>query len=111
MANYPGPGAGNSQAYTCVAWKHGAPQDTLIGRAADHEQILIANFDLDAIRAFRKEEGLACRLSPESHTKCQIFLRAGATCHGLHNGPFMKQNAWEAFSPPVPQLVKLIGGY
>jgi len=56
MANYPGPGAGNSQAYTCVAWKHGAPQDTLIASAADREQILIANFDVDAIRAFRKEE-------------------------------------------------------
>jgi predicted amidohydrolase len=56
MVNCPGPGAGKSQAHTCVAWKHCVPQDTLLASAADQEQILFANFDLEAIRAFRKEE-------------------------------------------------------
>jgi predicted amidohydrolase len=55
-ANYPGSGAGNSQAHTCAAWKYGVPQDTLLASAADQEQILFANFELDAIRAFSKEE-------------------------------------------------------
>jgi predicted amidohydrolase len=56
MANYPGPGAGNSQAYTCVAWRGGDPQDTLIGRAGEKEEILLVRFDIDAIRDFRAAE-------------------------------------------------------
>ena len=56
MANYPGPRAGNSQAYTCVAWRDGDPQDTLIGRAGEEEEILLVRFDIDAIRDFRAAE-------------------------------------------------------
>jgi predicted amidohydrolase len=56
MTNYPGPGAGNSQAYTCVAWRDGKPQDTLIGRAGEDEEVLLVRFDVDAIREFRAAE-------------------------------------------------------
>jgi predicted amidohydrolase len=56
MANYPGQRAGNSQAYTCVAWQGGEPQDTLVGRAAEEEEILLVRFDINAIREFRAAE-------------------------------------------------------
>jgi N-carbamoylputrescine amidase len=56
MANYPGPRAGNSQAYTCVAWRDGIPQDTLVGRAGEDEEVLLVRFDVTAIRQFRAVE-------------------------------------------------------
>jgi predicted amidohydrolase len=56
MANYPGPRAGNSQAYTCVAWRGGDPQDTLIAKAGEKEETLLVSFDLKAIREFRSAE-------------------------------------------------------
>ena len=56
MANYPGPHSGNSQAFTCVAWRNGKPQDTLLGRAALEEEILLVSFDVQAIREFRAAE-------------------------------------------------------
>jgi N-carbamoylputrescine amidase len=56
MANCPGPRAGNSQAHTCVAWRHGDPQDTLIAKAGEKEEILLTSFDIEAIRDFRAAE-------------------------------------------------------
>lgn len=56
MANYPGVDSGSSQAYTCVPWTEGKPQEMLIASAGEEEQILIAKFDLDQIRAFRHAE-------------------------------------------------------
>jgi predicted amidohydrolase len=56
-ANYPYPhDNGNSQAYTCVAWKGGAEQDTLMVRAGVEEGLLLAAFDVGEIREFRKQE-------------------------------------------------------
>lgn len=56
MANYPGPRAGNSQAYTCVAWRCGGPQDMLIAKADRKEETLLVRFDVQAIREFRATE-------------------------------------------------------
>lgn len=57
MANYPAPlNNGESQAYTCVPWKAGKPRQMLMGKADDKEQILLASFDVDEIRAFRNFE-------------------------------------------------------
>lgn len=56
MANYPGVNAGNSQAYTCVAWKDGHAQDMLIAKAGEEEEIVLARFNMDDIRAFRQAE-------------------------------------------------------
>ncbi len=56
MINYPGPDRGCSQARTCVAWRAGLSVDTLITKAEEQEQILLATFDLDDIREFRKNE-------------------------------------------------------
>jgi len=56
MANYPGSNRGSSQAHTCVAWRAGRSVDTLIAKAGEQEQILLATFDIDDIRAFRKTE-------------------------------------------------------
>src|SRR5437588_10203981 len=41
MANYPGPHSGNSQAFTCVAWRNCKPQEPVHGRACLEEYILI----------------------------------------------------------------------
>lgn len=57
MANYPVPlNNGQSQAYTCVPWKNGKAHEMLIAKADDKEQILVATFDMDEIRAFRDLE-------------------------------------------------------
>ena len=56
MANYPGPRFGNSQAHKCVPWRNGQSVDTLIAGAEEKEEILLAKFDMDEIRAFRKTE-------------------------------------------------------
>jgi predicted amidohydrolase len=56
MANYPGPNFGNSQAHSCVAWRDGQPVATIIAQAGEQEGILLATFDLDEMRAFRKLE-------------------------------------------------------
>ena len=57
MANYPRPRSnGNSRAYTCVAASDGKPQKQLIAQAGEREEILIADFDVDAIRKFRQFE-------------------------------------------------------
>jgi predicted amidohydrolase len=56
MTNYPGVNRGSSQAHSCVAWRSGLPTDTLITKAGEQEQILLATFDVDDIRAFRKIE-------------------------------------------------------
>ncbi len=57
MANYPGPRSGRSQAHSCVAWtEDGTPRDTLISIADESEQILLATFNVEDIRAFRRTE-------------------------------------------------------
>jgi predicted amidohydrolase len=57
MVNYPAPvNNGNSQAHTCVAWRNGKSIDTLIAKAGEHEEILLATFDMDDIRQFRSTE-------------------------------------------------------
>jgi N-carbamoylputrescine amidase len=56
MTNYPGPGNGSSQAHSCVAWRAGQTVDTLIAKTGEQEQILLATFDIDDIRGFRKTE-------------------------------------------------------
>lgn len=57
MANYPTPvNNGESQAYTCIPWKDGKARQMLVAKADDQEQILLASFDIDEIRAFRDLE-------------------------------------------------------
>ncbi len=57
MANYPTPvNNGESQAYTCVPWKDGTARQMLMAKADEQEQILLASFDVDEIRAFRNLE-------------------------------------------------------
>ena len=57
MVNYPEPvNNGNSQAYTCAAWRNGKSIDTLIAKAGEREEILLATFDMDEIREFRSAE-------------------------------------------------------
>ena len=58
MVNYPAPrNNGNSCAYTCAAWdENGKPRDSLIARAEEGERILIAPFEMDQIRSFRRSE-------------------------------------------------------
>lgn len=70
MANYPGPRAGNSQAYTCVAWRRGDPKDTLIAKGGENEETLLVRFDIEAIREFRRGEAWRMdyrRLGPRHH--------------------------------------------
>jgi predicted amidohydrolase len=50
MTNYPGFNRGSSQAHSCVAWRAGQSVDTLIAKAGEQEQILVATFDLDDMR-------------------------------------------------------------
>jgi predicted amidohydrolase len=64
MVNYPEPlNNGNSQAYTCVAWRNGRSVDTLVAKAGQQEEILLATFDMDDIREFRSAESwrMDCR--------------------------------------------------
>jgi predicted amidohydrolase len=57
MANYPEPlNNGQSQAHTCVPWKDGESKPTLIAKAGEQEEILLACFDMDEMRAFRNAE-------------------------------------------------------
>ena len=56
MTNYPGSGNGSSQAHSCVAWRAGRSVDTMIAETGEQEQILLAAFDIDEIREFRKME-------------------------------------------------------
>ncbi len=57
MANYPRPKAnGNSRAYSCAAWEAGKTQNLLIAVAGEREELLVADFDVDAIRQFRISE-------------------------------------------------------
>ncbi len=76
MVNYPAPrNNGNSQAYTCVAWRNGKPIDTLIARAGEDEEILLATFDMDEIRQFRNTESWRMDYRRGRATK---FARDGA---------------------------------
>lgn len=61
MVNYPRPvNNGASQAHTCVPWEmpwqDGAPKEMLIAKGGEQEEILLASFDMDEIREFRRFE-------------------------------------------------------
>ena len=57
MANYPRPqNNGNSRAYTCVNRQNGRARNPLLAVAGEAEELLLAEFDLHAIRKFRQEE-------------------------------------------------------
>jgi predicted amidohydrolase len=57
MANYPRPlNNGNSRAYSCVTWQNGKSQSPVVAVGGEHEQVLIAEFDFDEIRKFRRSE-------------------------------------------------------
>jgi predicted amidohydrolase len=63
MANYPAPkNNGHSVAFNGMAYDapegeaDGAPRDTLIVEAGEEEGVYIAEFDIDAIRAYRERE-------------------------------------------------------
>lgn len=72
MVNYPEPkNNGNSQAYTCVAWRNGKSLDTLITKAGEREQVLLATFDIDQIRAFRTTESWRMDYRRAGRTKIQ----------------------------------------
>ena len=76
MVNYPAPqNNGNSQAYTCVAWREGKSTDTLIAKAGQGEEILLATFDMDDIREFRTMESWRMDYRRAVATK---FTRYGA---------------------------------
>ncbi len=76
MVNYPAPlNNGNSQAYTCVAWRNGKSIDTLIAKAGQGEEILLATFDMDDIREFRTTESWRMDYRRAGATK---FTRYGA---------------------------------
>jgi len=76
MVNYPAPqNNGNSQAYTCVAWRNGKSVDTLVARAGEHEELLLATFDMDEIRQFRSTESWRMDYRRATATK---FTRDGA---------------------------------
>jgi len=72
MTNYPGPGHGSSQAHSCVAWRAGETVDTLIAKAGEGEQILLAAFDIDDIREFRKTEQWRMDYRRAWHQKCPL---------------------------------------
>jgi len=55
--NYPRPlNNGNSVAYSCVTRKNGKPQSHVVAAAGEQEELLIAEFNLDEIREFRRSE-------------------------------------------------------
>lgn len=57
MANPPGTGAGMSCAFSPVCWdKEGQSLDNTIILAGEEEGIFMADFDMDAIRSYRKTE-------------------------------------------------------
>jgi predicted amidohydrolase len=58
LANYPSPKCnGQSCAFDCIAWnKDGSYRDTQILKTNQEEGIFLAEFDIKAIREFRKEE-------------------------------------------------------
>jgi len=66
MVNYPAPVSnGQSQAYTCVPWEDGKAKSMLVAKAGEAEEILLARFDVDEIREFRKAE--AWRMNYRRH--------------------------------------------
>jgi len=72
MANYPTPvNNGESQAYTCVPWKNGQASQMLIAKADGQEQVLLASFDVDEIRAFRNSE--SWRMEYQRHGPSRQF--------------------------------------
>jgi predicted amidohydrolase len=56
MANYAKPGFGHSVAYDPIAFGANGARDTLLIEAGEREGIYMAEFDLDAIREYRRRE-------------------------------------------------------
>jgi N-carbamoylputrescine amidase len=56
MANYAKPGFGHSVAYDPIAFDANGARDTLLIEAGEREGIYLAEFDLDAIRDYRRRE-------------------------------------------------------
>jgi N-carbamoylputrescine amidase len=56
MANYAKPGFGHSVAYDPIAFGPSGARDTLLIEAGEREGIYMAEFDLDAIREYRRRE-------------------------------------------------------
>jgi predicted amidohydrolase len=72
MANYPQPlNNGNSMAYSCVTWKDGKPRSPIVAAAGEQEELLMAEFNLDEIREFRRSE---------SWRLAHRYRRAGRNC-------------------------------
>jgi predicted amidohydrolase len=64
MVNYPAPvHNGKSRAYTCVAWRDGKAQDSLVGTAGEHEEVLVIEFNVGEIRESSRAESwrVECR--------------------------------------------------
>ena len=55
MANYPGPGWGKSVAFDGIAFQQGS-RDTTIVQAGEESEIVVATFDLAALRDYRQRE-------------------------------------------------------
>jgi len=91
MANYPGPGWGKSVAFDGIAFQQGS-RDTTIVQADEESEIVLAPFDLAALRNYRQREtwGNAFR-RPKLYAK----LAESTIQH-----PFLRENAkgesWEA---------------
>ncbi len=74
MVNYPAPrNNGNSQAHTCVPWRNGKSIDTLIAKAGEREEILLATFDMDDIRQFRSTESWRMDYRRARETKSRLY--------------------------------------
>jgi predicted amidohydrolase len=56
MANYAKPGFGHSVAYDAIAFDANGARDTLLIEAGEREGIFLAEFDLDALREYRRRE-------------------------------------------------------
>jgi predicted amidohydrolase len=91
MANYPGPGHGKSVAFDGIAFQQGS-RDTKIVQAGEESEIVIAAFDLAALRDYRQRE-----------TWGNAFRRPGLyakLAESTIQQPFLRENAkgerWEA---------------
>jgi hypothetical protein len=56
MANYAGPGSGHSMAFDGIAFRDGKSRDMLLVEAGEAEGIVLASFDLAALRDYRQRE-------------------------------------------------------
>jgi predicted amidohydrolase len=86
LTNYAGAGLGHSVAYDPIAFTaDGRSRDTLIVEAGEQEDVLLARFDLTAIRAWRERDGWSCPFRrPSSY---------GILASGTVREPFIRANA------------------